>query len=416
VGLSELLHAALYALPDVTFAVEPRGLRIVDVNRPREAFGHAREELAAMSLDALLDTPREELARFVMAADGRPMEVGVRLKNRAIVHASAGASISAAAASLPCVLVVLREAPEHAHVLEEVDRIRGVLSSVQEGLERLTEHRHAAAPPSSAGEPPVEAPAVWLPELSLAQYVSLCVETERSPGRAHEVDARYGLSSEAARVELHRQWNEKLAGDAALKTEWSALYAQYRGWFQAQERARGESGVIPAPVAAAPTQPEPPQPPAQPEAPRTARATAPSAGVQAATLPFTASVTPTRPTGAPATPPPARPPGPPPAPPPPAENVRTTMAVGDMRFESDALPFKPPDVPDLTVEQYAALGVELEAYPERKTEILGMYGIYADATWRACESHWAGQLIADAALRQRWMKLSTDLKTKLVRK
>jgi hypothetical protein len=92
------------------------------------------------------------------------------------------------------------------------------------------------------------------------------------------------------------------------------------------------------------------------------------------------------------------------------------MAVGDLRFGAEALPFKPADAPDLTVEQYAALGVELEAYPERKNEILGMYGIFSDAVWQATESHWAARLVADVPLRQRWMKLGADLKTKLVRK
>ena len=118
-----------------------------------------------------------------------------------------------------------------------------------------------------------------------------------------------------------------------------------------------------------------------------------------------------------ASPPPPPPPAAPQPQPQPAAmaDVRATMAVGDIRFGAGALPFKPAGMPELTVEQYAALMVELEAYPEKRGEVLAMYGIHTDAAWTACDEHWTARLVGDPALRQRWIKLSADLKKKLVR-
>jgi hypothetical protein len=382
-----------------------------------------------MTLDALIELPREELSRLVVAADGRPADVGVRLGSGAIAHASVCAASSGGAAAAPCVLVVLREAPEHARALEEIDRIRLVLSSAADALERLSDRRRAAAAPvlsdrdivlePSTTPGPALAPAPPVPELTLAQYVSLCVETELQPARIREINERYGLTDET-RALVDHAYRDKLAADPALEAERSALHARFRyqAWYEAQAReqqareqqAQGMSGVLPAPAA---------DPTALPADPRGLRATALSSALPPALAHAQAAA---RPLPPPAAPPAPQAPQPAPAP---ATNLgagatlwvpadaRSTLPAGDVR--SATLPFKPVGAPELTVEQYAALTVELEAYPERRSEILGMYGIMTETAWRGCEGQWSARLVADGALRQRWMKLSADLKKKLVR-
>jgi hypothetical protein len=361
-------------LPDVILAVEPGALHITDVNRA-EAFGYAREALAALALDALFDLPREELARFVTAADANSVDVGVRVESGAIVHATARAASSAAAASAPCVLVVIREVPEHARVLAEIDRVRGVLDGAGEALARLSELQRAAAPPVSrdADVPTPRGPA-RVPELSVAQYASLCVEAEVDPNNLAAIDARYGLHDEAARAELHRIWNDKLGADSALKDEWVGLAAQYRRYLQAQQREQ--------------------------------RTTAPSEGMRRPiTLPFARSESAAASQ----------------APPAPRDSegeldARGTLGIATAFRAAEALPFKSAEAPDLTVEQFTAIGVELEGYPERRADILAKYGIASEAAWRACDERWAARFVADAPLRQRWMKLAAELRTKLVRR
>ena len=230
-----------------------------------------------MGLDALLVMPRGDLLRFVQAADGRPADVGVRVANGALLHASVCASSSAGAAAAPCVLVVIREAPEHARALDEVDRIRGVLSDALDALERISEQRRDAAPPASADhEPTTDAPAPHLPDLTLAQYVALSVESELQPARIREINERYGLLSDNARGLLDRAFRERLAADPALETERAALHARYLFWFHTQGRAHQESGAPAAPAVSLSTPPKLPKPL---PAPTDFRATARSPGV-----------------------------------------------------------------------------------------------------------------------------------------
>ncbi len=57
----------------------------------------------------------------------------------------------------------------------------------------------------------------------------------------------------------------------------------------------------------------------------------------------------------------------------------------------------------------------MEAYPDRRAEVLGRYGIHSEAAWHACEGHWAARLVGDMALRQRWMTVGAELRQKLAR-
>lgn len=96
------------------------------------------------------------------------------------------------------------------------------------------------------------------------------------------------------------------------------------------------------------------------------------------------------------------------------ERRGTVAATGE--HLAAPLPFKPPEVPDLTIEQYAALTVELEASPDKRNDTFAMYGIGAESTWQACQAHWTAILHADPATSRRWMKLVSDFRTKLVKR
>lgn len=355
----ELLHSALRALPDITLAIDPLSLSIVDVNRAVSALGYSRAELLALGLDALLECPRDDLARFVRAADGRAVELLARRRDGALGRVSARAATSAGAATLPCVLLVLREMPEHARALEQIERLRGVLTGVLNSLEQLSEEGACIAVPAPAPEPPSD-PVERLPDFSLEQYAALGVETDLNAGRSQEINARYGLPSDAARARLDAHWRDRLERDPPLRGHWEALTVHYRTWFKAQAAHNEAPASAPAPPV--------------PAAPRSA-----PTGAFRALL-----------------------------------DARGTVAATDLQGKpGDALPFKPAEVPDLSIEQYAMLTVELEAYPARRAEILGMSGIFTDATWLACEAHWAALLVADPGLRQRWLKLGADFRTKL---
>jgi hypothetical protein len=319
--VSELLHRALYALPDVTLAVDGRSLRIVDVNRAGDAFGYSRAELTALALDALLDSPRAEIASCVAAADRILLATRVRRKDGTSAAATVRASTSAAAAVMPCVLVVVREAALQVAEPGVIEDACVALRSALASLERLV----PAAPTA--------------PELSLAEYASLQVEREMGRDPLDKIDGRYGLTP-PLRAELDRAWRAKLDREPALRQELARLVAQYREWFQSNRRE-----------------------------------------------------------GGPRKPPPDG-----------------TVSAVDMDFSAaGALPFRPPEVPDLSVEQYAALTVEMDASPHAHGQVLELYGITSEATWRACEAHWTEMLNADPMLRKRWMRLVADLRGKLVR-
>jgi hypothetical protein len=325
-----MLHASLYALPDVTFAVDPRTLAILDVNRGRDALGYAREELGALGLDALLDAPRADVASFVAAASGQSLEVGVRLKGGVTARATAKAATSAAAAAQPCVLVVLREAGDAGLAPDDVERLRAALAAAQEVVGRLP--RRAAEAPKPAAPPEPAAPT-----LSMEQYAALRAEEDVAPSRRGDIEARFGITSDAARARIDQAFRERIEGDAGVKAQWDALSAKYRRFFESQRRARS------------------------------------------------------------------------------APQLRGTALVAPGAQPAASLPFGPVDAPELTVEQYAAVLVELDAYPERRAETLRLHGIVTEATWKAVEAQWEAKLVAEPALQQRIGKLAADLRKRLVR-
>lgn len=333
--MSELLHRATYALPDVTLAVEGRSLRIVDVNRAGETFGYTRHELTNLSLDALLDSPRAELLECVAAANRSVVLASARHKDGTAARVSVRTSTSAAAAVVPCVLVVVRELPEEALAPGQIEEVCSALRFALASLERLAPKELAA---SSAGAG----------DLSLAQYACLEVETDLGFDPIERINGRYGLTG-PLRAELDQAWRVKLERDPGLWQEHARLTTQYREWFQANRRGSVDGAATAHP------------------GPR------------------------------------------------PVASDFTVSAV-DMDLMSAApLPFKPPEVPHLSVEQYAALTVEMDMNPNAHGQVLELYGIDSEATWRACEAHWTELLQADPALRKRWMRLAAELRGKLAK-
>ena len=119
---------------------------------------------------------------------------------------------------MPCVLVVIRETDERAHVLEEIHRVRDALGGALEGLGRLVDRYRAAPPPAAnAAATRPEASVARLPELSVQQYAALCAETRRCPARAADTYTRYGLVAEEARVRELALADEKVQAAIADK-------------------------------------------------------------------------------------------------------------------------------------------------------------------------------------------------------
>lgn len=233
-------------------------------------------------------------------------------------------------------------------------------------------------------------------DLTAEQYASLLAEIDVHPARRAEIAARHGIATEAARTEVDRVWAERTSRDPALSERGRALFVSYRDWFQAQSHAQSQAQAQPVP--------------ASQQAER--RITAPHVQEPAAVpLPFSAEH------GAPMAP--AAVPTPPDAPDTAAQEQRRRNARGTVAassFSNDApLPFKPTEVPDLSVEQYAALMAEVEGYPSRQPEIRALYGIHSEAAFRTCEGHWTGRLAADPTLMQKWARLKADYGRKLVR-
>lgn len=321
--MSEVLHRALYALPDVALAVEGRSLRIIDVNRAGETFGYARAELLALSLDALLGSPRDELLHCIAASDRSVIASRVRCKDGNTVRVSLRASTSAAAASTPCVVVVVRELPLAPTEIEEARRaLRTALASLE-------------VPESE----PADEPTRETPELSLEQYACLEVETELGWDPIDRINSRYGLT-DALRAVVDQHWRGRLAQDRELQREHGRLMDQYFAWFQANRGADSDKS----------------------------------------------------PSG-----------------------DETKSRVDMLLMAAEVMPFRPPEVPDFTVEQYAALTVEMDANPANHAQVLELYGISSEAVWHACEAHWEAVLQADPTLRKRWMRLVSDLRGKLVK-
>ncbi len=238
---ASLIHPALYALGDVTLAVDHQTLSVVDVNRASRFLGFTREELFALALDALAATPRADLERRLSSPDAAIFDVTVRGKTGEL---NATARVTALGAHA---LVTFREAPfgdEKRQARDEIEKARALLGDALRRLEPAV-----ASPPEPE---PVEVPSrASIPDLTPEHYASLVAETEVHPTRRIDIQRRYGLATDAARAELDRVWSERFSRDPSLLERGRLLEAHYRDWFEVQARRLEESSASMASVRSA---------------------------------------------------------------------------------------------------------------------------------------------------------------------
>jgi len=80
-----------------------------------------------------------------------------------------------------------------------------------------------------------------------------------------------------------------------------------------------------------------------------------------------------------------------------------TLTPALPRLRPAALPFATESVlPELTVEQFAAMNAEAQARPERETETLHRFGVSGRHARQHLEQRWAARFAADPALQQRY--------------
>lgn len=109
----------------------------------------------------------------------------------------------------------------------------------------------------------------------------------------------------------------------------------------------------------------------------------------------------------------------------PNANLGTTQAIDDNDISAIArrvVPFghssAPTDVrptrdPELTLEEYAALSVELELYPEQKPHILQRHGLTPSQHARI-EAGWDAQLTLNPRLAAAWQQAASKCRTRLL--
>ena len=75
-----------------------------------------------------------------------------------------------------------------------------------------------------------------LPELSVEQYASLCVDRTMSPGAEAEVAQRYRVLTIEALRALDARWSQRFQAEGELYHHWQQAYAQYEAWVRSQKR------------------------------------------------------------------------------------------------------------------------------------------------------------------------------------
>jgi hypothetical protein len=266
----------------------------------------------------------------------------------------------------------------------------------------------AQAAERAAALPAKEERGLEIEHLRLDQYAALRAELEVFPDEPDRAFAKHGLSTEAARAAADRRWREEIAGDPALERDFERLFNHSHQRYVAISRnrlpdvAEGDAGPKPDP---APRAGEPPSPSAAPNLPRsaaTSRSTQPMIVKTGALLPFHAggdadsrawerAVTHADSVQGQAAPRPAA-------------AIGTTADL-DVVIASPLLPFaarparaEDAPAPELTLQQYASLCVEIDLFPERVAQTLARYRLTLGARIRL-DADWQGRFARDPALR-----------------
>jgi hypothetical protein len=75
-----------------------------------------------------------------------------------------------------------------------------------------------------------------LPDLTVEQYASLCVERVMRPGAEAQVAQRYRVLTQEALQALDARWSRRFQTEGELHRRWQQAYAQYEAWVRSQKR------------------------------------------------------------------------------------------------------------------------------------------------------------------------------------
>ena len=85
---------------------------------------------------------------------------------------------------------------------------------------------------NSDSDPDSDSDSDGLPDLSLEQYASLCVERALYPGNDLQVAERYKLLTAEALQKLDASWRKRFAAEGNLQARWQQAYSQYEAWLR----------------------------------------------------------------------------------------------------------------------------------------------------------------------------------------
>ena len=77
-----------------------------------------------------------------------------------------------------------------------------------------------------------------LPDLTVEQYASLCVERALYPAQSDQVAQRYRVLTAQALAQLDDTWRNKFAAQGELQSRWQQSYAAYERWLQSRETTK----------------------------------------------------------------------------------------------------------------------------------------------------------------------------------
>ena len=78
-----------------------------------------------------------------------------------------------------------------------------------------------------------------VPEMTIEQYASLCVDRVMSPGRETEVAKRYRILTEQALRALDERFRQRFAEEGDLTRRYQEAYARYEQWVKSQKGGSG---------------------------------------------------------------------------------------------------------------------------------------------------------------------------------
>ena len=201
-------------------------------------------------LEALInDDMTEDLAHY--GASGRVTVTGLVPKPAAEVEAERVAQAQqvaapAAPAHAPAPFVPAAPPP---HAIPATEQTAYAIPTIA-GPALPFQEAPAKAPPPAAVGPAVQSgetafvpvieeaaeaiAAADLPDLSVEQYASLCVDRTMSPGADAAVAERYRVLTQEALQALDTRWSQRFQAEGELYRRWQQAYAQYEAWIRSQ--------------------------------------------------------------------------------------------------------------------------------------------------------------------------------------